>query len=68
VEMITNLSMTQDDSKGSDDGGRHAELLGFFWTFPSSRILGNRGYDVWICFRLQMRKEDTYSVGPLRKS
>jgi hypothetical protein len=38
-----------------------------FGLFPLSRILSNRGHNVLEtgCFRLQVRKEDTYSVGPL---
>jgi hypothetical protein len=41
-----------------------------FGLFPSSGILDNRGQEVSETgsIRLQVRKEDTYSVGPLRKS
>jgi hypothetical protein len=42
-----------------------------FGLFPSSGILENtkqktRRFGNWICFCLQVRGEDSYSVGPLR--
>jgi hypothetical protein len=57
--------------KGSDDGVLHTELL-FSWTFSIvwySREQNTRRFGNWICFRPQVKGgEDTYSVGPLRKS
>jgi hypothetical protein len=57
-------------SKGSNDGVLHTELLGF-WRFPLSGVLGSknttfRKLDLFL-FSGE-GGEDTYSVGPLRKS
>jgi hypothetical protein len=50
--------------KGSDDGVQHSELHGF-WTLSVvqySRKQKTKRFGNWICFRPQVRWEDTYSV------
>jgi hypothetical protein len=49
---------------------KSSELLGS-WTLPIvrfSRSQKKQRFGNWICFRPQVRGEDTYSVGSLRKS
>jgi hypothetical protein len=47
-------------------------LLFFFWTFPSSGILETRKHDVSETGSVSVLRckggEDTYSVGPFRRS
>jgi hypothetical protein len=46
---------------------RSAQNYWGFGLFPSSGILETRkqGFGDWLCFRPQVRGEDTYSVGSL---
>jgi hypothetical protein len=48
----------------------NTQLLGF-WTFSIVRYSGEqktRCFGNWISFRPQVKGEDTYSAGPIRKS